>query len=68
MSGHATYDLVVNGVRTDAYVVKGAPVEATVQGPGGTGNLGTLHTNVYGDFTVGIPSPRLPASTASSRP
>ena len=60
VSGHAFYEIIVNGVALRDYVVKGGSVQITIEEntPGGQRwEYGEIHTNIYGDFSYLLQAP-----------
>lgn len=63
ITGHAVYDLYINGIRNTDYVVKGGPVQITIKGDGDTQWVyGGVHTNVNGNFSKYLQAPLTPGN------
>lgn len=59
ISGHAFYDITVNGARNTEYVVKGGSAQITTSW---SALYGGIHTNVNGNFTGSLFAPESPGS------
>jgi Concanavalin A-like lectin/glucanases superfamily/CARDB/PKD domain/SdrD B-like domain len=61
ITGHAVYDLYVDGTRYTNYVVKGGAVQITIKGDGGTEWVyGDVHTDINGNFSKVLQAPASP--------
>ena len=63
VSGHAVYDIMVDGAQYTDYVVKGGMVQITTDW---ASTYGDIHTNINGDFTRLIVAPDMPGTYSIS--